>query len=430
MCQRALRRGLARRGDHDRAAATSRRRRRRRSDAAASSRPVPRRAPTARSLRPSRGVAERTLASPRPRRGVAATRPHDVRASVRFVGRRVARNARRHLVDPATVLLRGPRERRARQRAPHKKRSRHLPPRLVREVPDVHAERRVAPRIHIHGSGYDIEIHRFALRHDRPAQATRAAAQFKHGGVPLHGVDSRVLVICARGIDRHDFESRRTVSVGASAQNKHRTTTSGAAAPRRATWIVRGDGSRRRRGCHADRPWRGNAAAPRRATWILRGDRSRRRRGVRRGSSAETGRGDAAAATRIVRGDESRRRRDEDVDSPWRRELCRARGQGRDRRRCRTRRRWSDRPLPASRLQQQRHVEFPAGRHLARPPRTSAGSRRPRQTSPRAACSPPRGRPAGPPASPPPRRSTGSCARLPRPPRNRCPRARRVSPPR
>ena len=46
---------------------------------------------------------------------------------------------------------------------------------------------------------------------------------------------------------------------------------------------------------------RGDAAA---ATWIFRGDESRR---LRRGYSVETGRGDAAPATWIFRGDESRR---------------------------------------------------------------------------------------------------------------------------
>ena len=58
------------------------------------------------------------------------------------------------------------------------------------------------------------------------------------------------------------------------------------------------DGSRRRRGCDVDIPWR----------------RARRRRGY----SVETSRGAAAAATWIVRGDESQRRRGCDVDIPWR----------------------------------------------------------------------------------------------------------------
>ena len=65
-----------------------------------------------------------------------------------------------------------------------------------------------------------------------------------------------------------------------------------------ATWIFRGDGSRRRRGGDVDLPWRRIAATPRR----------------RRGSSVETDRGDAAAATWIFPGDGSRRRRGRDVD--------------------------------------------------------------------------------------------------------------------
>ena len=57
-----------------------------------------------------------------------------------------------------------------------------------------------------------------------------------------------------------------------------------------------------RRPCDVDTPWRRIAATPR----------------LRRGYIVETGRGDAAAATWIFRGDESRRRRDRDVDIPWR----------------------------------------------------------------------------------------------------------------
>ena len=60
-----------------------------------------------------------------------------------------------------------------------------------------------------------------------------------------------------------------------------------------ATWIFRGDESRRRRGCRVDSP----------------GGRQ-----PRRGYFAETSRGDAAGAAWIVRGDGSR-----DVDIPWRR---------------------------------------------------------------------------------------------------------------
>ena len=61
----------------------------------------------------------------------------------------------------------------------------------------------------------------------------------------------------------------------------------------RATWTLRGDESRRRRGCDVDISWRQGVETPR----------------LRRGYSVETNRGDAAAATRIFRGDESRRRR-------------------------------------------------------------------------------------------------------------------------
>ena len=66
-----------------------------------------------------------------------------------------------------------------------------------------------------------------------------------------------------------------------------------------ATWIVRGDESRRRRGCDVDSPWRRVAAV---ATWIVRGDESPR---PRRENSAETSRGDAAAPPR-PRGKEKR----------------------------------------------------------------------------------------------------------------------------
>ena len=58
-----------------------------------------------------------------------------------------------------------------------------------------------------------------------------------------------------------------------------------------ATWIFRGDESRRRRGCDVDLPWRRAAAA----TWIFCGDESWP--WPRRGYSVETSRGDAAAAT-------------------------------------------------------------------------------------------------------------------------------------
>ena len=74
-------------------------------------------------------------------------------------------------------------------------------------------------------------------------------------------------------------------------------------------------GSRRRRGCDVDIPWRRVDAAA--ATWRFRGGGSTPR--PRRGDSVEAGRGAAAAATWIFRGGGSRRRRGCDVDTPWRR---------------------------------------------------------------------------------------------------------------
>ena len=63
-----------------------------------------------------------------------------------------------------------------------------------------------------------------------------------------------------------------------------------------ATRIVRGDGSRRRRGCHVfEGAGRGGAAG---ATWIVRGDGSRRRRGC----LAESPEGRVAAPPRVPRG--------------------------------------------------------------------------------------------------------------------------------
>ena len=64
-----------------------------------------------------------------------------------------------------------------------------------------------------------------------------------------------------------------------------------------ATWIIRGDESRRRRGCDVESPWRRVAATP----WLRRGKsvegESRRRRG--RGYSAETSRGVERRARRL-----------------------------------------------------------------------------------------------------------------------------------
>ena len=108
--------------------------------------------------------------------------------------------------------------------------------------------------------------------------------------------------------------------------------------------VFHGDGSRRRRGCDVDIPWRAAtprlrvaaAADGRSGGGLVRGyfpDEPRRRRGRGRGYSVETGRGDAAAAGRIVRGGRtreggsvtgtcgsgSRLRRGRDVDTPRRR---------------------------------------------------------------------------------------------------------------
>ena len=71
-----------------------------------------------------------------------------------------------------------------------------------------------------------------------------------------------------------------------------------------------------RRGCHVDIPWRQVAATPRPPL----------------GYSAETSRSDAAAATWIVRGDKSRRRRGRDVEIPWRHVAAATRIYERDRR--------------------------------------------------------------------------------------------------
>ena len=92
---------------------------------------------------------------------------------------------------------------------------------------------------------------------------------FNHEAWNDHADRARIVLIFDvwRGVRRYSVEASR-----------------GAAAAE--MWIFRGDGSRRRRGCDADIPWRRVAVTPR----------------LRRGHSVETGRGDAGDRTRIFRG--------------------------------------------------------------------------------------------------------------------------------